>query len=255
MFSKTKMEQFISEAVQTFAETIPGSGEWLKLIEITLIPERNRPGLRKAAFDKIAAILNDDIDTTEGEVIVGEKGIAVLLYSKYLSSSDHFKWSLWHELGHVCTLVYIRDLHDEATACVREHDFTDLAVGYAVWSEFAADCIANLVASPEDLPYSIETIEEVLVQQAQRITSERTIIPALLGHYCATYLSNVADKFMDDHPDHDCGIAEFTNRKRQALADLLDILIDQLYSDSFWMISRETLEALGRTMNRMWAAH
>lgn len=255
MFSKTKMEQFISEAVQAFAEAMPGSGEWLKQIEITLIPERNRPRLRKAAFDKIDAILNDDIETTEGEVIVGEKGIAVLLYSKYLSSSNHFKWSLWHELGHVCTLVHIRDLHDEATTCVKQHDFTDLAVGYAVWSEFAADCIANLVASPEDLPYSIETLEDVLIQQAQLITSAATIIPALLGHYCATYLSKVADEFMDDHPDHDCGIAEFTDRQRQALADLLDILIDQLYSDSFWMISCETLEALGRAMNRLWAAH
>lgn len=30
MFSKTKMEQLISEAIQTYAAAIPGSDEWLK---------------------------------------------------------------------------------------------------------------------------------------------------------------------------------------------------------------------------------
>lgn len=175
-------------------------------IDIVLIPERNRPRLRKAAFDKIAAILNEDIDTTEAEVIVGEKGIAVLLYSKYMSSSDHFKWTFWHELGHVCTLFTIRDLHDEAVACIRQHGSTDLAVGYTVWSEFVADSIANHVASPEELPYSIETIEEILIRQAQLTTSERPIVPAMLGHYCAFYLSKVANEFMNNASGHECGL-------------------------------------------------
>lgn len=255
MFNKTKMEQFISEAVQSFSATVPGSREWLKAIEIILIPERNRPRLRKAAFEKIAAVLNEDIPTTEGEVIIGENGIALLLYSKYLSSINHFKWTLWHELGHVCTIFHIRDLHDEATDCVQSQRYTDLAVGYAVWSEFAADCIANRVAEAAEMPYSAATVDDILIQQAELVTSCQPIIPAMLGHYCATYLSEPANEFMDKTPDHACGIDVFTNHQRQALADLLDILLDQLYSESFWIVSRETLEALGRSMNRLWDAH
>lgn len=255
MFSKSKMEQFISEAVQSFTAEMPGSEEWLKQIEIILIPERNRRHLRKAAFDKIAAVLNEDIPTTEGEVIIGEKGMALLLYSKYLSSSDHFKWTLWHELGHVCTVCHIRNLHDEATDCVHSQRYTDLAVGYVVWSEFAADCIANRVAEAAEMPYSAATVEDILIQQAELVTSCKPIIPAVLGHFCATYLSEPANAFMDHAPDHACGIDMFTNHQRQALADMLDILLDQLYSESFWIVSRDTLEALGRAMNRLWDAH
>lgn len=255
MRSTAAMEHLISEAVQTFSEKIPGSEDWLKKIDIILVSERSRTKQRNAAFTKVDAPLNEDIPTTEGETIAGRKGIVILLYTKHLSISSIFKWIVWHELGHACTLVHTRDLYEEAEACVQRRDYTDLAVGYAVWSEFAADCIANLVASPEELPYTVDTVEANLIHLTKMITAESMITPALLGHYCATYLSEPANEFMENAPEHDCGVSLFSFRQRQVLPDLYDVLIDQLSEDSFWVISRETLEALGQAMNRVWAAN
>lgn len=118
-------------------------------VDVFLLGKASVETKRTAIFEKCGDELFPFASTTSGETVHGPRGFAVLMYPfniKYPSEFDH---ALYHEFGHVLFGQNNQMLLEKLRHVKFHEDGGIAAFGLSVWSEFIAECIANLVMNKE----------------------------------------------------------------------------------------------------------
>lgn len=79
------------------------------------------------------------------EAIHGKRGSAILMYPFNARYPSEFEQTLCHELGHILFSQNNHVLHEKLQHVKFLEDGGIAVFGLSVWSEFIAECIANLV--------------------------------------------------------------------------------------------------------------
>ncbi len=194
------------------------------------------------------------------------------MLSSYINTAFKLQRTLWHELGHICSHYFNRELEDEAYRHTIFEMDTPLRSGGAVWMEFIADAIANYVdGSKPDMRIVPWSLQDRLITMAQSAFAERRPFPYCLGQYFAYLLTDSTVAAMIEYYSHDderpgIGIDELPVDVYNAtclLSQMLDEHLsengyfgeDHFYGESalpFWKISRPWLEKLGDLFDNLY---
>ena len=209
--------------------------------------------------------------TTLGETAHGKHGTAIILYPFNIKYPREFDHTLCHELGH----AFFTQSNSSLVEKLRHttlHDEGGLAVfGLSVWSEFIAECIANLVLNEE--PDQIlfpkqEQLIHLLYEALPGLDKSKTaranksmqiyldgymLNQYALAHYCAMYLTDPTTVFMFDVKPNACrGLEECSEKEWRLIDDILDCLCKKLDEDDFWVVNENWLSDLGDLTDKLW---
>lgn len=227
---------------------------------------------RAALFKICGEELFEFLPSTLGETISGVNGTAVLMYPYKIRYPSEFDLTLAHELGHVFFGSQNSALVTKLKLVKRVDDEGGLAkFGLSLWSEFIAQCIANLVMNEEPQGIRFERQEafiQHLYDAMPGLDTSRTaaakkrreifldgykVYPYALGHYCAAYLTEpTIVSLLDDEPRAARGLEECTADECAVLDDILDLLCDKLDQEKFWIVDEAYLNSLGILLHQLW---
>jgi len=240
-------------------------------VDVFLLGKASVETKRTAIFEICGDELFPFAPTTSGETIHGPWGFAVLMYPfniKYPSDFDH---ALCHEFGHVLFGQNNQILLDKLRHVQFHENGGIAAFGLSVWSEFIAECIANLVMKEE--PDHIffpkqEQLIHLLYEALPGLDTSNTakarksvefflegyhLNQYALGHYCATFLTDPTIVLMFDvEPQASRGLEECTEDEMHCIDDILDYLCDKIDEDIFWIVDETWLAGLGLLVNALW---
>lgn len=186
----------------------------------------------------------------------------------YPSEFDH---ALCHEFGHVLFGQNNQSIVKKLRH-VKFHEYGGIAAfGLSVWSEFIAECIANLVMNkkPDHIFFpKQEELIHLLYDALPGLDTSNTakarkgvelfldgyhLNQYALAHYCATFLTGPTIVLMFDVKPQACrGLEECTKDEMQCLDDILDYLCDKIDEDVFWIVDEIELIKLGLLVNSLW---
>ena len=240
-------------------------------VEVFLLGKASIETKRPAIFNICGDEFFPFTSSTVGEAIHGKQGSAILMYpfnARYPSEFDH---TLCHELGHI---LFSQNNHVllEKLRHVKFHEDGGLAAfGLSVWSEFIAECIANLVLNkePEHIFFpKQEQLIHLLYEALPGLDTSNTakarnsadfflegyhLNQYALGHYCATFLTDPTIACMFEvEPRANRGLEECSEDEMQCIDDILDYLCDKIDEDVFWIVDEKWLIGLGLLVNTLW---
>lgn len=194
------------------------------------------------------------------------------MYPYQIHYPVEFDRILAHEFGH----VYFCQQNQAIVSKLKpvklvEEEGGVAKFGFSIWSEFIAQCIANLVLNEEPHRIRFER-QEMFIQQLYDalpgLDTKQTAVarnrrsiyldgykvnPYALGHYCATYLTDpTIVSLLEDEPRAARGLEDCTDEECAAIDDILDLLCNQLDKDLFWIVDETYLESLGILLNQLW---
>lgn len=247
----TETEKLVLLIKNKFIDLIPQSDEIINNTPIILISDHNRKEERDQIFLQLHAEWKEDGDIS-GEAIIGKYGKAVLIYTDAILNDKHFCHTAWHELGHIFTNSINNELFEEAEYDARMENDSLIRNGMAFWSEFIAEDIAIRIADNEPLS-PFWQIQDQLTHLINEAVNKNVLNVYLLSFYCAIVMDdNTVDAMVEAYPDADIGFSACDETKIKLISDLLHTLDKQLCNESFWFVSRETLEIIGKHINRLW---
>ena len=234
MLNITEIKTYIAKAVERFNEVFIGFGP----PKIVVIPASRRQAVRAKVLQECGVDYKEDLYGTDAEVIDGPLGKQILLYQSMMKTGRQVCHALWHEFGHIIfgsEKQYRMDFNVD----------TPMRSGYAVFNEFMAEYIAYVVTGGEGFGvYNPNMYLQMAFQE------KGTINPYWLSRYMAIIVgdSTVPDKFVAD------GAKYVSPTIWKCLAEMFDMIDEQLQKDDFWKAAPEFIEDLGCLYDDMFSA-
>ena len=234
MLNISEIKTYISKAVDRFNEVFIG----FEPPKIVVVSASRRQAVRARALQECGIDYKEDLYGTDAEVLDGPLEKQILLYQSMMKSERQVRHALWHEFGHII-------FGNEKQYNIDFQEDTPLRSGYAVFNEFIAEYIAHVVS--DGAGFGVYNPNMYLQMAFQE---EGTINPYWLSRYMAIIVgdSTVPDKFVAD------GANYVSPTVWECLADMFDMIDEQLKKDSFWKATPEFIEEFGCLYDDMFSA-
>lgn len=243
-------------------------------VDVFLLGKAGTGEKREALFSLCSEPLFGFLPSTLGETLCGPTGTAVMMYPFNIRYPGEFDFALCHEFGHV---FFNRENAELVQKLKRVKEATEkggmVKYGLSLWSEFIAQCIANLVLDREPAQIAFEKQEELVrylhkalpgldtsntpaARNQRELLYEGVVVyPYSLGLYCANYLTDPTIVcLLQYEPEAATGFEECTEGVARVLIEILGMLDDKLGEDQFWTVDEAWLENLGFLVNDLWDA-
>lgn len=218
---------------------------------IYLFPNQNRLFHRNELAEKLGARRKADLDDTSCEAILGKDGYAVIIYYQLVNEINlpHF---LYHEFGHVISLLACKELFMEAEATIDNGELNPLRSGMSVWSELIAKAIAYRIENAAPSPVTWEATKqiELLLDEA---VNDGKFSPYPFAFYCAMFFEDPTIlSYFCKYPNAAVGADHCDDEIVPLIQDALSITKKQLEKPDYWVISRDTLNGYGECVDSLW---
>lgn len=241
-------------------------------VDVFLLGRAGTREKRKTLFRLCSEPLFGFLPGTLGETLFGSTGTVVMMYPFNVRYPGEFDFALCHEFGHVFFNCENAELVQKLKAVQSVTDEGGMAkFGLSLWSEFIAQCIANLVLDREPAQIAFEKQEELVrylhealpgldtsntpsARYQRELLYEGVVVyPYSLGLYCANYLTDPTIGCLTQYDDQlVLGLEECTQEVAEVINDILDVLAEKLDEDRFWIVDEPWLEDLGCLVNHLW---
>lgn len=256
-----EIEAIIPIAVARFKKRIPQSASIIDRTSIRIATAKTKEQLFYSTIEELDAPYKEYLPRTSGEVIIGNKGMAVLLFQFAIKTEDECMRIIWHELGHVLSGVDNKAISTEAEVAIRLDVQSAFTFGISAWTEFIAEAIANYVEDDYREQFNTEFSQFRLRKLAAASYPKGSVSLYHLGLYLAELFTNPAAQIVLDG-GYDIGLNQFADSLGQAIIDSAKPFYQQLdenhYFDNmriwgdgegvlgdFWKISHSRLEEAG----------
>ncbi len=269
-----EIKNLLPIAIARFKERIPQSATWIDKVVIKVASRSTAERLFQSTIAEYNEYDKPFITQTKGEVFIGKNGYAIIIYQYRIKNENDLMRVVWHELGHICSNIANKELEREGHRGAREYKDTPLVSGYAVWSEFIAEVIANYVANEQPTPnIAYWSLCERLEYQMAMAFDDGYWIPAELGHYYANLLTDIDTNMMVNYYGQQnlqppIGLDRFCDGIADAIKNISRALDEHLYDNGyygtnefysapseqgvFWKISRGELENIGTLFDELY---
>ena len=247
MATRVQIENCIKYAVAAFNTAFPYGKEITDSVEFEIVCSGKYEERLREVERRLCAEEKEYDKHTVAEVVIGGKGIAVLVYSRRFPDGIRGEITIAHELGHILDAITNADISLALRILDEFHTQAPFSVGGALWSEFIASVIANRVYSNRDFLvnaydygwYITDLLDHAILSGAMDVPS--------LGIYFAALLSDKESlALQEDNQPPLIGMAHCSDGVIAKLLDISDILIEQTEeSEPFWLITQERLIELG----------
>ena len=226
MLNITEIKTYITKALERFNDVFIG----FESPKIVVVSASRRQVVRAKALQECGINYKEDLYGTDAEVIDGPLGKQILLYQSMMKTERQVCHALWHEFGHII-------FGNEKQYGIDFNVDTPMRSGYAVFNEFMAEYIAYVVTEGEGFGvYNPNMYLQMAFQE------RGTINPYWLSRYMAIIVgdSTVSDEFVAD------GAKYVSSTVWEYLAEMFDMIDEQLQKDDFWNVAAEFIEEFGR---------
>lgn len=241
-------------------------------VDVFLLGKAGTGEKREALFRLCSEPLFSFLPSTLGETLFGPTGTAVMMYPFNIRYPGEFDFALCHEFGHV---FFNRENAELVQKIKRNKEVTKkgsmVKYGLSLWSEFIAQSIANLVLDREPAQIAFEKQEELVrylhealpgldtsytpaARNQRELLYEGVVVyPYSLGLYCANYLTDPTIVCLLQYEDQPVlGLEECAQEVAEVINDILDVLVEKLDEEKFWMVDEPFLEDLGLMLYYLW---
>jgi len=274
-------KKMIAEAKETFAKYIPDSEELLKSIKIVVC---SSDSVKKEVM-KFCKKINTqyrDIDLTDqiilGKTINGEGEYGIVLNEEADDDDGTMYMTMWHEIAHcyawekdgvTCSIMdFPMPFGNDFEKKLR--DRWSQTMGYDFWKEFVAENIAyylmQMTGKYEDYIKVIDSLDTMLETCLNEIdtsiTADRDQHQYLYKFFSLLFaerraemmkekidLSMVNDPEIEYHLKGDiimeAGMAWIDDGPKDTLAELFEILYEQMNKQEFWVADNQFLIRVG----------
>ena len=247
MATKAQIEKCIENAVSAFNTVFPYGKDITESVDFVIVGSGKYEERLREVEKRICAEKKEYDRRTVAEVVIGGKGVAVVIYSRRFPDGIRGEMTIAHELGHILDAKTNADIALALRILNGFHEQTPLAVGGSLWSEFIASVVANRVYSNREYLADAYDYNRYITDLLDRSILSPTMDVPSLGHYFAALLSDKEALALqeEDQPPL-VGMAHCNDAEVDGLLDISDILIEQLEgTEPFWAITQERLIALG----------
>lgn len=234
MLNITEIKTYITKALERFNDVFIG----FESPKIVVVSASRRQVVRAKALQECGINYKEDLYGTDAEVIDGSLGKQILLYQSMMKTERQVCHALWHEFGHII-------FGNEKQYGIDFNVDTPMRSGYAVFNEFMAEYIAYVLTEGEGFGvYNPNMYLQMAFQE------RGTINPYWLSRYMAIIVgdSTVSDEFVAD------GAKYVSSTVWKYLAEMFDMIDEQLQKDDFWNVAAEFIEELGLLYDDMFSA-
>lgn len=244
MDSRDALNQ-ISTAKVRLNEVFPQYKDIIEGTSIYLLPEENKLEERNRIAIELGAQSKPDVENTVAETIYGSKATAILVFFEPLDH-DRLNHFLFHEFGHVFSLISNRALYTEALKDSESKNYTSLSAGANVWSELIAEAVALRVEGGKPDAVPTNAVMELQRELDAAINVGR-FNPYSFSYYCARYFEDpTIVSYRSNNPDSIIGTENCDQKIIPVLEETLRVVSMQLSQEEYWIIDRQTLNSLGR---------
>jgi len=248
---KNKASEMIQSAQKKVELYFPQYKSLINDISVYLSSSKDKLQTRNQIAREIGAKEETEINDIAGQGIIGKNHYAIIMFFEEIQSFE-FTHYLYHEFGHIISIVSCKDLFNEAELEINEGKETLLRKGISIWSEFIAEVIAYRVeeAEPLSLPWVITDKLEALMDKA---VNDKYFDFYPFAFYCAIFLEDpTIDMLRYEHPCAAFGADNCDDKIMPYIEKALNILATQLGKEEFWMIDKTTVCDLGKCHNDLW---
>ena len=252
MRTEKYIRQRITEIQENYLKMIPESRTWLEKVEFVILPQINRQQVIQRTCEKLGAEEPEYLPDTIAEVISSEKGYTVLIYPENTDDLFELRFTIAHELGHVCANIANREIDEEwryDIVCQRD---TPIRSGGAVWSEFIADAIGYHITGEQFERYNISELRNHMLTLLYLSFQGKQINPVNLGHLCAFILCNRRMRKAQMQQGLLSKVDDFRPEVLNGISAIIKVLDGQIHETVFWHVSRDKLIQLGDAVDQLW---
>lgn len=248
---KNEAERQVAEAKESIAAVFPSLTGIIEHTPVYLISNKDSLLKRNQIAAEIKADDRNSIADTAAEVLVGEDGIAVIVY--YSRIDEHlFKHYLRHEFGHVVFISACWDLYNKVRSDIALDKDTLIRNGAALWTELIAEVFAYRAEENSfcPCPYFAAEQAEMFMDEAVN-TAEFNPYP--MAFYLAMFFEDPEILYYrDKYPNVAVGANHCDDEIMPVIEKTLNVVVRLLDKDDFWIISEEELTSVGKCVNELW---